>query len=275
MIRVFPRRTKWTPIDDLAFVGDPPLFRPPDQPVRISVTFTWDIPIAKRLLKSWSDHYSGVQVGGPAFDDPGGEFVPGRFLARGRIITSRGCVRRCPWCLVPGREGRIRELPIKDGWDVIDNNLLACSRNHIDRVFDMLERQPEPIKLSGGLDSRLLKKWHVDRIKKLRLKYMFFACDYPGAEVELFDVLDLTEDFSIEKRRCYVMIGFDGESLEQAEKRLRTVYNMGFLPYAMLYRSKQEKARCNEWPREWVELQQFWCQPRLYRGVALCERGHR
>jgi hypothetical protein len=25
MIRVFPRRTKWTPTDELAFVGDPPL----------------------------------------------------------------------------------------------------------------------------------------------------------------------------------------------------------------------------------------------------------
>ncbi len=49
MIRVFPRKTAWTPTDELAFVGDPPLFRPPEQPVMVSVTFTWDIPEGERL----------------------------------------------------------------------------------------------------------------------------------------------------------------------------------------------------------------------------------
>jgi len=54
-IRVFPRRTKWTPADDLAFVGDPPLpgFRPadPQTPVRVSVAFTWDLDEANRLAE--------------------------------------------------------------------------------------------------------------------------------------------------------------------------------------------------------------------------------
>ncbi len=41
MIRVFPRKTKWTPDDELAFVGDPPLFRSPDnEAVYVSVTFS-------------------------------------------------------------------------------------------------------------------------------------------------------------------------------------------------------------------------------------------
>lgn len=53
MIRVFPRRTKWTPTDDLSYIGYPPLFRPPEMPVRISVTFTWDIPLAQKLYMAW------------------------------------------------------------------------------------------------------------------------------------------------------------------------------------------------------------------------------
>ena len=52
MIRVFPRRTKWTPDDELAFVGDPPLFRPKERVVNISVTFTWDLPEANRLQRA-------------------------------------------------------------------------------------------------------------------------------------------------------------------------------------------------------------------------------
>lgn len=63
LIRVFPMRTAWTPTDDLAFIGDPGLFRPPEMPVKISVTFTWDIPEAERLLRSWSVYYSDVQKG--------------------------------------------------------------------------------------------------------------------------------------------------------------------------------------------------------------------
>jgi hypothetical protein len=66
MIRVFPRRTKWTPNDELAFVGDPPLFRPSIQPVFISCCFTWDISEAQRLFKAWNQYYPDVMIGGPA-----------------------------------------------------------------------------------------------------------------------------------------------------------------------------------------------------------------
>jgi len=94
MIRVFPRRTKWTPDDELSFVGDPPLFRPQeDLPVSVSVTFTWDRPEGERLVKAWSELYSDVKIGGPAYGDPGGDFIPGRFIKAGAIITSRGCPR--------------------------------------------------------------------------------------------------------------------------------------------------------------------------------------
>jgi len=42
--RVFPSRTRATPTDAYAFVGDPPLFLPPDiEEVHVSVTFSWDL----------------------------------------------------------------------------------------------------------------------------------------------------------------------------------------------------------------------------------------
>jgi len=51
VIRVFPQRTKWTPDDDLAFVGHPPLFRPGSEstPVFVSVTFTWQRRMAEQI----------------------------------------------------------------------------------------------------------------------------------------------------------------------------------------------------------------------------------
>ena len=165
LIRVFPERTKWTPSDALAFVGDPPLpaFRPAAtaSPVHVSATFTWQRPEAERLREAWAEHYVNVEVGGPAFDDPGAAFVPGRYVKLGVSITSRGCPKRCPWCFVPKREGQIRELEIQPGWILQDNNLLGCSRGHVEQVFDMLREQRRGCVFAGGLDATLLRPWHV------------------------------------------------------------------------------------------------------------------
>lgn len=92
VIRVFPRRTHWTPDDELAFTGEPPMFRPGNEwtPVMVSVTFTWDRHRAEQLAKSWGMFYRDVRIGGPAYDDPAGEFTPGMFLKKGCTITSRG-----------------------------------------------------------------------------------------------------------------------------------------------------------------------------------------
>lgn len=260
MIRVFPRRTKWTPTDDLAFVGDPPLFRPPEQPVRISVTFTWDIAEGERLYRAWGGYYSDVVLGGPAFGAPGFDFTPGLFLKEGVTITSRGCPRNCSWCFVPKREGKIREIEIKPGWIIQDNNLLACSVDHIQGVFWMLKRQKQATIFSGGLDARLLTSWHIDLFQTIKIKELWFACDSESSLNHLKKASDLLSDFPVNKKRCYVMIGYE-DTVQSAERRLRAVYNMGFLPFAQLYQSEIKRPRTQEWDR----LQRKWCRPAAYR----------
>lgn len=178
--RVFPRRTRATPDDALAFVGDPPLFLPRVEEVHVSCTFTWDRPEAERLVKTWAAQGYRVRLGGPAYDSVAGEFEPGMYVKPGMTITSRGCVHRCGFCFVPTREGGLRLLAIKPGWDVLDNNLLACPRRHIEAVFDMLAGQPRPARFTGGLDARLLKPWAAARIGRMRLDVAYLAYDRPA-----------------------------------------------------------------------------------------------
>lgn len=158
-IRVFPYRTRFTPDDELAFIGEPPLFRPQDRsiPVRISVVFKWWRQEAERLARAWRAHYDDVQIGGPAYGDFGDAwFTLGKFLKLGCIITSRGCVKHCGWC--PEKNRQLVELPIGSGWTVQDSNLLACSERHIRAVFDMLREQPRGAVFSGGLDKHFLMR---------------------------------------------------------------------------------------------------------------------
>lgn len=179
MIRVFPHSTKWTPTDALAFVGSPPLFLPDDRsiPVKISVTFTWHKPLAERLASEWREHFDDVQLGGPAYNDAGGEFTPGLFLKEGCTITSRGCPKKCGWCVVPQNEGVIRTLKIQPGYIVQDNNLLACPEWHIREVFQMLKEQNRRIFFNGGLDKHYLKDWHRPLFDSIPLGELWFACD--------------------------------------------------------------------------------------------------
>jgi hypothetical protein len=72
-------------------------------------------------------------------------------------------------------------------------------------------------------------------------------------------------DFPIDKKRCYVLIGFNGESLSQAEKRLKQVYLFGFLPMAMLYQSGAFKKNQNY---EFKKLARFWSRPAIYRRAV-------
>ena len=266
MIRVFARKTKWTPTDDLAFYTSPPLFVRDwkrSEMVLVSATFTWDIEKAYALARAWSLHFDNVQVGGPAFGDPGGEFVPGRFIKEGVTFTSRGCPKRCPWCLVPIREGKLRELKIQPGYIVQDNNLLACTVKHIETVFEMLKWQSKGIQFKGGLDIDYLMPWHVELFKKIKIGKcgLCVACDRPEDLHRLDKAADLLADFSIEKKRCYVLCGKDGETQDQAQARCISVYRKGFLPYAQLFRGEDSGPS----RKEWHDFCNFWVSPGKYR----------
>lgn len=261
MIRVFPRQTKWTPTDELAFVGEPGLFLPPVQPVRVSVAFTWDIPEGERLARAWGSYYPDVQIGGPAFGDPGGEFVPGRFVKTGVTITSRGCPNSCWFCNVWRREGQeVRELPITDGWNLLDDNLLACSEDHQRAVFAMLKRNKKagPVQFTGGLEAKRLEPWHVEALRDLKPKQMFFAYDTPD-DLEPLQragrmLLDAGFTTTSHALRAYVLCGWPTDTIEAAARRMTQAMEAGFLPMAMLYRdnSGRRDPVWQKWGRQWA-----------------------
>jgi len=260
VIRVFPRRTKATPTDPLARVGAPDMFDEADE-VRISVTFSWDLPEAERLAREW-EHVAPVNIGGPATGMAGGDFEPGMYLREGYTITSRGCPNRCWFCSVPKREGDIRELPIRDGWNVLDDNLLACSEEHIRAVFAMCARQDRAPEFTGGLEAARLLPWHVEALRAIHPKQIFFAYDTLEDLEPLIEAgrMLLAGGFTRTSHtlRAYVLIGYPRDTFDGAETRLRQCIMAGFLPMAMLYRD-----RIGERDPVWMRFQKQWARPVL------------
>ena len=259
IIRVFPRRTSYTPTDALAFVGDPPLWVPEADEVWVSCTFTWDKAEAERLAEAWQPYAPVVRLGGPAYDAEAGEFVPGRYVKRGVTFTSRGCPNHCSFCLVPPREGRLTLLdPIPEGWIVNDNNLLACPKEHRQRVYQMLARQPKPATFSGGLQASLITDEIADELRGLRIEQVFLAADSEAALGPLGQAVRRLSFLPRRKLRCYILLAYRGEMIEQAEARLERAWNIGVMPFAMLY---QPPDRHIDYSRAWRKLAKKWIRP--------------
>ena len=259
ILRIFPRKTNATPIDDNVIIDRmPDLFDNADK-IYISVAFTWDIPRAEKLYKAWSI-VAPTQIGGPAFNEIGSEFESGMFLKEGYTITSRGCPNHCWFCSVWKRENGIRELKIKSGWNICDDNLLACSEKHIKAVFEMLKNQNHPITFSGGIEAKLLKPWHIDLFTSIRLKELFCAYDTEDDYEPLIEAGKLLKEANIilenRKARCYILIGYPKDTFEDALKRIKQTIDAGFFPFVMLYRNEK-----GEFKKEWKRFQRQWANP--------------
>jgi hypothetical protein len=266
IIRVFPRKTKATPDDALSYVGAPDLFAQAEE-VHVSVTFTYDKAIAEGLAEEWR-WVAPVKIGGVAYGDDSLKFIPGRYVKPGYTITSRGCPRRCWFCGVWKKWPTPNLLPIYDGWNVLDDNLLACPREHVEAVFAMLRRQNRRVEFTGGLEALALEDYQVGLLADLKPRpNMFFAYD-PG---DAFETLEhaarrlLSAGFTARSHRlrCYVLIGFPKDTFDLAAARLRQMLEIGFTPMAMLWRpetASQEKYRPAP---EWRAFQRRWARPAI------------
>jgi hypothetical protein len=265
-MRVFPRKTRATPVDDLVRFGPPGFFDECDK-VHVSVTFTYDKPHAEWLAEQWR-HVAPTEIGGVAYGDASLEFIPGRYIKPGYTITSRGCPRRCWFCGVWKKWPTATPLPIYDGWNVLDDNLLACPRDHVEAVFAMLRRQERRVEFTGGLEALSLQDYQVDLLASLRPRpRMFFAYD-PGDEFETLESAArrlIAAGFTAKSHglRCYVLIGYPKDTMELAEQRLRQLVDIGFTPYAMLWKPETASQQRYEPGYQWRRFQRRWMRPAL------------
>lgn len=261
--RVFPSKTNATPTDEWAFVGEPIAPVHAADRVLISVTFSWDIPEARRLEKFYRQVCKcPVEIGGPAMGDRGGEFEPGLFLAPGYVITSRGCPNRCWFCDVPRREGGIRELPVTEGWNVLDSNLLACSESHQDRVFEMLSWQKHRPIFTGGLEPKRITTVVARKLRAIKTDRIFCAYDTPEDLPHLQESGKILMEAGFSKKHhlsAYVLCGFPKDTPEEAEKRFRETWYAGFMPMAMRWKDPNEF--------DWNKFCRNWIRPAIARKL--------
>ena len=110
---------------------------------------------------------------------------------------------------------------------------------------------------SGGLEPALLQPWQADLLKRVNPKTMYTAYDTKDDYEPLRQMASIMWEAGFSPNghqvKCYCLCGYDGDSFEDAEKRMQQVMDLGFLPFAMLYRD--ESGQTNH---EWRKFQREW-----------------
>lgn len=217
----------------------------------VSIPFTWNLPQVRAMLRQRSLFWDNAVVGGPAvslmfrgsnhhFDDM--DFVQiGQWNLRGCLQrvnplatkTTMGCIRNCSFCAVPKTESIYFKKGFKelDDWPdlpiLIDNNLLAASKKHFDKVIDRLKRH-RWADFNQGLDARLLTKYHAERIAEIKKPIVRLSLDSIKYTKQWEAALEKLRKAGLPKRsiRSYVLIGFD-TGVQDAWDRCEHVNSFG------------------------------------------------
>jgi len=222
-----------------------PLFDQPDK-LYAAVVFDWSRPIAKQLAKI------GVEVGGTGWDSikslpPEIEQMKPDYelygIDYGIGFTSRGCIRECQFCVVPRKEGSIREVawpdeivnPMSKELVLLDNNYLASplwrekSQQIIDRGYK--------VDFTQGLDIRLVDEEKAEYLAAMKhRKRIHFAFDNLNIEREVRNGIELLLRKGIHHDRLsfYILVNFNS-TIEQDLKRIAILDEYGVNSFVMIY----------------------------------------
>lgn len=173
-------------------------------------------------------------------------------------MTTRGCPRGCPFCIVGSKEGRRshKVADVKDFWngqkriEVLDPNITACPDKA--ELFAQYAETGAEIVFNQGLDIRLLTEQDIEQLNGMKVRNIHFAWDNPND--------DLTDHFKryarIAKHKphgrygtVYVLTNFNS-TMEENLHRIYTLRDLGYDPYVMVYNkpnAPNEITRLQRW----------------------------
>ena len=180
-------------------------------------------------------------------------------------FLTRGCIRKCPWCVVPRKEGTIRpyrtwrEIKRPDSRDIVfmDNNVLACQHG-LEQIEDMIG-QDVRVDFTQGLDARLITDDVARMLAGLKwIEYIRMSADTDEMLQVVMKTIDRLERNGVRPSRCFVYILI--QDIESGERRAITLRDRGAKVFAQPYRdftTNKEPPLEQRRLARWVNLRQI------------------
>ena len=225
----------------------------------ISVIFAHNRAYGRSAASMLKALYPGIEIdiGGPGYDlhkvlpdciesmQPDYSLYPEIDYAMG--FTTRGCIRKCPFCIVPVKEGKLKHIqPIEsiyrpefDAIKLLDNNVMA-DRENFKHIVDFCEMHELKLDVSQGLDIRLLDNELAAYIGRIRpMKTLTFAFDSLKYRSSVEKGVQLLKDHGVDVRRTVQFYVYcnrsDGEyGIKSAIERCNILKSLETNAYVML-----------------------------------------
>lgn len=156
-------------------------------------------------------------------------------------FLTRGCIRACPWCVVPKKEGQIRAY--RDWHDVkrpgmrdivfMDNNVLACNHG-LQQIQDMIGKDVR-IDFNQGLDARLITGEIAEMLSRLKwIRFIRMSCDTDAMLDTVLNAIGALRHFGVKPYRIFVYLLV--QDIKSAERRAIRLRDVGVDVFAQPYR---------------------------------------
>lgn len=141
-------------------------------------------------------------------------------------FLTRGCPNKCPWCVVPGKEGNIKpymdveEIAIDGRTRLIlmDNNILACGYGL--QQIEKIIRKGYKVDFNQALDARLVNGYVANMLAHVKwLAPIRFGCDTVGQIFSCEEAMQLIDKYS-GRRRQYLLYCMIHGDIKENETRL-------------------------------------------------------
>lgn len=201
-------------------------------------------------------------------------------------FLTRGCVRNCPWCIAPKKEGCVRsyrtwqEIKRPDSRDIVfmDNNVLACQHG-IEQIEDMIGKDVR-VDFNQGLDARLITPEVAAALSRLKwIRFVRMSCDTDAMLDTVLQAIRFLGNEGVKPYRIFVYLLV--QDIPSAERRALALKKAGVDIFAQPYRDFENKIAPTKKQREfaqWVNLKQIFKSTECfedmdrpkYRRMKLC-----
>ena len=156
-------------------------------------------------------------------------------------FLTRGCIRKCKWCFVPEKEGKIKphaditEFTKHKDVVLMDNNVLAHDHgiHQIEKIIKLGLR----VDFNQGLDARLIDDAIAKLLSKVKwLHPVRLACDSLSMVEPVKKAVKLLRWRNVTPRTYFVYVLID--DIDDAVERLKELKGINVDPFAQPYRDK-------------------------------------
>ena len=142
-------------------------------------------------------------------------------------FLTRGCPNKCPWCVVPRKEGVARaymdvdEIAVegRNNLVLMDNNILALREYAMEQLGKIIKGGYR-VDFNQGLDARLVDNEIAQKLASIRwINSIRFGCDTPKQIGEVERAISLIDGYS-ESPKYYFLYTIITKDMEESYERI-------------------------------------------------------